>query len=269
MNIKVIVDNIANKDYLAQHGLSMFITSNSGKKILFDTGQSELVLKHNYKSIVGNEDFNTIILSHGHYDHTNGLKYFINTCTDNKYNNKLDVPIYIHKDGFLERYYNNNYIGIDKSIINYLNNYDNLYKIEKITKIEKNIILSGTVKREYSYYEKDNFYYIDNNGNKKEDLVIDDMFLIVDNVLITGCSHSGIINTVEYAKSINKNIIGVVGGFHLGCASNEYINNIYNYFKNSDLEFIMPMHCTGFNALKKLSDLDIFKFSCVGMELTI
>ena len=96
------------------------------------------------------------------------------------------------------------------------------------------------------------------------------MFIIVDDVIITGCSHSGIINVIEYAKKINKNKIrGVIGGFHLVVSSNNYIQSVYEYLKNSDLEFIMPIHCTGFNAMNVLSELDNFIYGHVGkvMEL--
>jgi 7,8-dihydropterin-6-yl-methyl-4-(beta-D-ribofuranosyl)aminobenzene 5'-phosphate synthase len=96
------------------------------------------------------------------------------------------------------------------------------------------------------------------------------MFIIVDDVVITGCSHSGIINVIEYAKKINKNKIrGVIGGFHLVVSSNNHIQSVYEYLNNSDLEFIMPLHCTGFNAMKVLSELDNFIYGHVGKVIEL
>ncbi len=259
MKIKIIVDNKTYSKKLSQHGLSLLI-EHSNRKILFDTGQSEYVLKNN----LDNEDLDIdmIVISHGHYDHSDGLEYFIKK-------EDFNIPIYIHNKAFAERFYNNRYIGIKKSIIDFLKNYENLITVEKPYQLNNGIVISGTVDRTH-YYEKDDFYKKDEEGNLVKDIVIDDMFIIVDGVIITGCSHSGIINVVEYAKKIyNKEIKGIIGGFHLMNVSKDYIDKIYNYLKDNNLDIIMPLHCVGFNELKVLSNLEGFEEGYVGKEIVI
>ncbi|ABR56101.1 MBL fold metallo-hydrolase [Methanococcus aeolicus] len=284
MEIKIIVENTAYKKYIAQHGLSILVKSDN-KKILFDAGQNPYILKKNMELLNENSNFDGIIISHGHYDHTDGLKDIINNTED------INIPIYVHPDAFLERYSNNGtYIGIDKDIKKFLKNYDYLNLIEKpYHDKNNNLIISGKIERN-NYFEPELFYKlkenekletgssqkndkiknISKNPNYEIDSTYDDMFIIVDGVIITGCSHSGIINVVEYAKKINKNKIrGVIGGFHLITSSKNHIQTVYEYFENSDLEFIMPMHCTGFKALKKLSKLDNFIYGHTGKTLEL
>ncbi|MFU8653452.1 MBL fold metallo-hydrolase [Methanotorris formicicus] len=254
MQIKILIDNIAYKKYLAQHGLSIIVEGK--ERILLDTGQSPLVLEKNLEIMGEDDNFDAIILSHGHYDHADGLSYFINK---EDFNSK----IIMHPDALLDKYSGNKrrYIGINKEIKEFLKNYSNTLFVEEPYKLSKDVIISGYIPRK-NHYEMEKFYTLV-NGEFKEDSINDDMFLIVDGVVITGCSHSGIINVVEYAKTLS-NIRGVIGGFHLGGASERYINEVKEYFKNQDLEFIMPLHCTGFEASKILSDLDNFVYGHVG-----
>ncbi|MDK2790830.1 MAG: 7,8-dihydropterin-6-yl-methyl-4-(beta-D-ribofuranosyl)aminobenzene 5-phosphate synthase [Methanothermococcus sp.] len=265
MEVKVIIDNLAWKKYFAQHGLSLIVKTED-LKILFDTGQNPLILKKNLEIMEEKDDFNAIVLSHGHYDHTDGFSYFIETNNYGNANINIDIPIIMHPDAFVDRYdrTKNKYIGIKNEIKDFLKKYPKIELIEKPYNISKNIIVSGCVKRN-QYYETEEFYKLE-NGTFKNDIVNDDMFLIVDGVVITGCSHSGIINVIEYAKKIKKvdKIRGVIGGLHLVNSSDSYIKTVKEYLENQDLEFIIPLHCTGFKALKELSSLDNFIQGHVG-----
>ncbi len=279
MEVKILVDDMAYKRYFAQHGLSIIVKTEN-KKILFDVGQNPYVLNKNLKIMGENDNFDSIIISHGHYDHTDGLSYFMKHKKDDSKNElDIDIPIYVHPDAFLDRYsQSKKYIGIDKNIKEALKNYKHLVLVDK-PYFEDNIVISGKIERN-SIYEPELFYRLTSNNNKNNkndknvnfeiDEVNDDMFMIVDDIIVTGCSHSGIINVIEYAKKINKGKIrGVIGGFHLVVSSDEYINKVYEYLKCSDLEFIMPIHCTGFKAMKILSNLDNFIYGHVGKTLKI
>jgi len=272
MEIMVLIDNIASKPYIAQHGLSLIIKHND-KKILFDTGQDPFTLRKNLETIKEKDNFDSIVISHGHYDHTDGLQYFINkrNKSSSDRENKYDIPIYIHPEAFVDRYSRDKrkYIGINKSLKKHLIK-ENLIFVENNPYFEGDMIISGKVERIFPY-EEELFYILTKDNNYKIDPVNDDMFIIVDGVVITGCAHSGIINVMEYAKKINKNkkIRGVIGGFHLTSTSKEYLDKVYNYFSKCDLEVIMPLHCTGFNALNLLSTLDNFLYGHVGKKLIL
>ena len=141
MEIKILVDNTAKGKFLAQSGFSAIIKDNDSK-ILFDCGQSALVFENNLKLLNEDDSFDAVIFSHGHYDHTDGFRYFIE-----KYNDTLNVPIYIHEASFVDRYHGERYIGIDENIKIFLKNYKNLKLIEKPLKLSENLIISGTIPR--------------------------------------------------------------------------------------------------------------------------
>jgi len=261
MEIVVLVDNIASKPYIAQHGLSIIVKTED-RKILFDTGQDPNTLKRNLKLMGEDDNFDCIVISHGHYDHTDGLKYFIEGGKS-----RLKVPIYIHPEAFVDRYIEGRYIGIDRNLKKYLKK-ENLILVNDKPHYEKDMIVSGKVERLFPY-EIDPFYMVLEDGTRKVDYVNDDMFIIVEDVVFTGCAHSGIINVIEYAKKINKNVRGVVGGFHLIHASKDYIKTVYDYLSAHNFEFIMPLHCTGLYATKVLSKLNNFIYGHVGKKLMV
>ncbi|MEO2118020.1 MAG: MBL fold metallo-hydrolase [Methanocaldococcus sp.] len=255
--IKILVDNTAYKKFFAQHGFSALIEINN-KRILFDAGQNSITLRENLKLFNEKEGFDYIVLSHGHYDHCDGLKYVIE-------NDLINGKVIAHRDAFLDKYSGNRYIGINKEVKEYLLKKADLEIIEEPYKIDKDIIVSGYVPRKQSY-EMEEFHCI-KDGKKVKDEINDDMFLIAKGILITGCSHSGIINVVEYGKELSE-IKGVLGGFHLVGVSNDYLNRVVDYFKSQNFWF-MPMHCTGFKALTKLSQLDNFVYGHVGKIIEI
>lgn len=255
MEIKILVDNTAKGKFLAQSGFSAIIKYEDSK-VLFDCGQNDYVFKNNLKLMDEDDDFDAVIFSHGHYDHTDGFKYFIE-----KYGENLDVPVYIHEASFVDRYHGERYIGIDENVKNFLKNYKNLKLVEKPVKISKNLIISGTIPRT-NFYERENFEKVE-NGQKTEDIVIDDMFVIVKDIILSGCTHSGVINCISYAKTL-KEVNGIIGGFHMGAASDTYINQVKDYLNDQDFRLISPLHCTGFNATKELSNVKGFKFGHVG-----
>ncbi|ABO35332.1 beta-lactamase domain protein [Methanococcus maripaludis C5] len=260
MEIKILVDNTAKGKFLAQSGFSAIIKDNDSK-ILFDCGQNALVFENNLKLMDEDDNFDAVIFSHGHYDHTDGFNYFIE-----KYGENLDVPIYIHEASFVDRYHGKRYIGIDENIKDFLKNYKNLKIVEKPVKISENLIISGTIPRN-NYYEREDFEKIE-NGQKTEDIILDDMFVIVKDIILSGCTHSGLINCVEHAKTL-KDVNGIIGGFHMGSVSENYINQVKDYLNDQDFRLVSPMHCTGFNATKELSYVKGFKFGHVGSVFEI
>lgn len=258
MEILVLVDNIASKPYIAKHGLSIVVKTED-KRILFDAGPDPNILSRNLRLMGEDDNFDYIVISHGHYDHTDGLKYIVER--------RPETPIYIHPEAFVDRYREGRYIGIDRELKEELRR-RNLILVDDKPHFEGDIVISGKVERPFPY-ERDLFYKVLEDGSCKIDYVEDDMFMIVEDVVFTGCAHSGIVNVVEYAKRIRGRIRGVVGGFHLMHASREYIKKIYDYFSTQDFEFIMPLHCTGLYATRFLSKLNNFIYGHVGKKLIV
>jgi len=244
MKLSVLTENTASANFTAEFGLSYFI-EHDGTNILFDTGHTDVFLKNAKKLNIDIDKTDLIVLSHGHWDHGNGLRYLGNK------------KLLCHPDAFKKRYrkINQSNIGLDLS-------YEELNKkFELIVSstpyyISENIIFLGEIPR-LNDFESQTTSFIDEN--KEPDFVPDDsaLAIVINNKLtvITGCSHSGICNIVEYAKETTglKNVKTVMGGFHLK-ENDIQTKKTIQYFKEQKIKNILPTHCTQLPALAAFYD---------------
>ncbi len=244
MNLSVLTENTASANFMAEFGLSYFIELD-GKKILFDTGPTNVFLKNAQKLEIDINKTDLVVLSHGHWDHGNGLKYL------------NDKKLLCHPDAFIKRYHkqDHSYIGLELSLEEVKQKFD-LTISSKPYHITENIWFLGEIPR-LNDFESQTTSYID--GNNKADFVPDDSALAIikkdELIVITGCSHSGICNIVEYAKEITgiKKINTVMGGFHLK-ANDDQTRKTILYFKQQKVKNILPSHCTQLPALAAFYD---------------
>lgn len=144
----------------------------------------------------------------------------------------------------------NKYIGLDLSLEEVRDRF-NLVTAATLFHISPEIIFLGTVPRQMDF-ERASDFFIDEHG--KEDTVEDDSALVCLTakglVVISGCAHAGICNTIEYARNVTgeKRVQAVIGGFHLR-AKNEQTRLTIEYLKNLGVPKIYPSHCTSFPAL--------------------
>jgi 7,8-dihydropterin-6-yl-methyl-4-(beta-D-ribofuranosyl)aminobenzene 5'-phosphate synthase len=214
----------------------------SDKKILFDTGATNVFLQNAMKLNIALDDIDAIVLSHGHWDHGNGLA------------NLTGHKLICHPSAFIRRYNkkDHNYVGLNLKIEQYQSLFE-LILTQTPYKISPEITFLGEIPRK-SDFEIKTTHYIDENGD--EDLIPDDSALAVTTskglVVISGCAQSGICNTVEYAKQttgINE-VYAVFGGFHLR-SDNVQTQKTVEYFKALKIPHIYPAHCTSLPALSK------------------
>jgi 7,8-dihydropterin-6-yl-methyl-4-(beta-D-ribofuranosyl)aminobenzene 5'-phosphate synthase len=244
MTIAILTDNSAGSNTLAEHGLSYFI-EHDGKRILFDTGQSNIFQQNaqRIKKNIANIDW--IVLSHGHFDHGNGLQ-FLN-----------DEKLLCHPAAFTKRYRKTDlsYIGLKYSRDEIEKKFE--LKTTKVPyAITQKIFFLGEIPRK-SNFESRTTPFVFEDGSP--DFVQDDsaLALLCDKGLfvITGCGHSGIINTLEHAKYITgeNKLYGIMGGFHLKKKDQQTMETI-NYLKNNNVQHIFPSHCTALPALSAFYD---------------
>jgi 7,8-dihydropterin-6-yl-methyl-4-(beta-D-ribofuranosyl)aminobenzene 5'-phosphate synthase len=244
----------------AEHGFSMLIRVLSGRKsnsILFDTGSSRSGVIENAK-IMGLDlsEVEGIVLSHGHYDHFGGLLSAL------KATNKANLPIIVHEDMFKTRG-TANYDGTIRIYPEFptreqlgsarLINTKQPYAIA-----DGMILVTGEIPRETSFEKGYLKHKALINGSWQPDPLIWDDRAVVFNikgkglVIISGCAHAGIINTISYAQRISGivNTYAVMGGFHLAGKENE--NRIEQTVKELGRicpKRIVPSHCTGWRGM--------------------
>lgn len=242
MKITVLTENVAGRNCLAEFGLSYVIDAD--KKVLFDTGNSDVFMENARRLKVSLSDVDMVVLSHGHWDHGNGLKFF------------GDNTLLTHPDSFCKRYNkkDNRYVGLDKSIEELSQNYK-IVKSKGPFQISPEITFLGEIPR-INNFEAQHTYFTLEDGT--DDYVMDDSGLVVQTsngiVVITGCAHAGICNTVEYACKVagTQKILAVFGGFHLK-NDNDLTQKTIDYLKMKGVERVHPSHCTSFPALAAFS----------------
>ncbi|MBQ1802286.1 MAG: MBL fold metallo-hydrolase [Lachnobacterium sp.] len=262
MKITVLVENTTKKGMTTEHGLSLYIET-MGKKILFDSGQSDLFKKNAKELGVDLSQVDFMILSHGHYDHGGGISEFI------KINNK--APIYANENVFGE-YYNGTekYIGLNPE----LKKSNRFIFTQGITEVAEGMTLYDSIGRKKlidmgaSGLNK-KIYLLENSNDKlnddsknscannsgdisknglvtkfeSDDFCHEHYLMIEENskkILISGCSHNGIINIVEWFK---PDIL--VGGFHFMKKDLDSTLKGYAETLNSYNTSYYTCHCTG------------------------
>lgn len=230
MKLTVLVDNnsLIDKYYLAEPALSFYIEDDN-KKILFDTGYSDVIIKNAEAMNINLKEINTIVLSHGHNDHTGGLLYLKDL--------KQDIDLYCCENVDEEKIHDNHIITCPIKLNSLPSNFK-LHVNNNPQVISKNLIFLGKINRVIQPLRM--------LGN---DPLYDDSALLYKSSneisIITGCSHSGICNIVNQAKIVSgiNNINKIVGGFHL-LNNIDITNEVCDYFKLQSIKEVSPCHCT-------------------------
>jgi len=265
VNVKVLVDDVRPKAGLdSEHGLSLWIEYKE-KRILFDTGQSDILLQNAKKIGVDLTRTDVIILSHGHYDHTGGLCAVLKVVPDAViYAHPAAVePKYSCKEGKVRP------IGMSALTRQAINNHKIVWT-EKPFNLCEGITLTGQIPRKSSFEDVGGAFFIDKNCRKPDNL-LDDQALFIESskglVVVLGCAHSGIVNTLDYISRLThqSKIYAIIGGMHLVDASDDRIRHTIEALKRYDIEKIVPLHCTGTRATEFL--FAAFGDKCVRQNL--
>ena len=246
MKITVLADNNTFIDmyYLGEPALSFFI-EDEGRKILFDTGYSDVFLKNAEKMGIDLCSADQIVLSHGHNDHSGGLQYLMKK--------KKGMPLLCHPGTFVYRQDDEGLaIGspLDKEEV--MKNFQ-LTCSEKPVQISEHLFYLGQIEERLPFEKRYAIGKAKDGETMDEDFIFDDSALACkgkDGIfIITGCSHAGICNIIEQAKRIlnDDRIIGVIGGFHL-FDTDERLEKTISYLKENGIGMLYPCHCVSLAA---------------------
>jgi len=276
MNIVTLVENTAGRvGVLAEWGLSILVDVD-GLKVLLDTGQSTSVV-HN-ASVLGIDlsIIDKIVLSHGHFDHTGGLRQLLSAM-------RKQVEIIAHPDIWDAKYVqrpgekSHSYIGIPFQ----KDELESLGASFTLTNeplwISDNIVTTGEIPMLTDYEKIDANLYVKREGAFRPDPLRDDMALVIKTdrglVIVAGCAHRGIINTLRHAQKLAgvETIDTVVGGTHLFRAAEDQIELTIAELKGFGIQRLGASHCTGFRASVRLAEEfgDVFFPNNTGTHLQL
>lgn len=249
MKITVLVENNTRIDnyLLAEPALSLLI-EHKDKKILFDTAYSNIFMQNAKKLGIDLSEITDIVLSHGHNDHTGGLMFFKANSSNTKltahpniFDKKMDI------DG--------TFYGCPVS------------KEELKAQFQLNLTKSP-------YYITDDLLFLGEVENNVSNDIDDSALVYIMQkglFIITGCSHSGIINIINYAKKVTQinKIYGILGGFHLLDKSASEIEVVSSFFKQEEIEYLAPCHCCDLKSKIILSQNNDIKEICTGDSIVL
>ena len=256
LKLTILVDNIADNGFIAEHGFAVYLEV-AKKNVLFDCGQGNALFQNAKKLNIALDNIDYFILSHGHYDHGGNIKQLFEMNSD--------VKIIAHQNCTKNRWSINpqkslKYIGLsetNKDLLNLIEK-DRLTKIRTSKEIIKNFWITGEIPRLNSFENVGGPFYDDTTGTIP-DRIEDDMAIWMNLrgklVILCGCCHSGLVNTIDCIRKISglNEIKLLIGGFHLKDASEKRLNKTVSYLNKLKIEYIVPAHCTG------ESVVDIFK----------
>ena len=248
--------------YLGQHGVSFLLEGAKGSdvmRILVDVGQNSQALLSNMKLMnISPSIIDAIVLTHCHYDHTQGVAKMLKEI------GRRDIQVIAHRDIFRLNFVTEPYlrhVGIMPG--------DSREEIEKAggsllltkdpVKLMSGITTTGEVKRQTDFEQVGIALKTIEGGEVVDDQMLDDISVVANVngkglVIVTGCSHAGIVNIARHAMELTgcEKIEGIIGGLHLVDASDVRIKRTSEELAKLNPKWICVGHCTGFKAQVEL-----------------
>ncbi len=264
-------------DLIGEWGLSILIETDT-INVLFDTGKSISATYNANELGIDLSSIDKIVLSHSHADHTGGLREVLQRIR------RSEVEVIAHPDVWALRYRIRPYQADQFAGIPFqrqeLENFGAVFNLTvKPMKLTDNIITTGEIPMvtDFETIDSGDTRFIKEDTEFRLDEILDDRAIIINTeqglVVITGCAHRGIINTLYHAQQITgvKIIHTLIGGSHLFTASEHRIRRTIMALKDLNIQRLGLCHCTGLPAITLMAQEfgDKFFFNNAGTRINI
>jgi 7,8-dihydropterin-6-yl-methyl-4-(beta-D-ribofuranosyl)aminobenzene 5'-phosphate synthase len=262
----VLAKDWYDKPLIAEHGFCAALTlhiDDVEHRLLLDSGLDPLAASHNIDVLGFDLSYcEALISSHGHIDHAGGL-----VALRKKMNQEQKIPLILHKDAFrnrLVKFQDGRTIDLpapNRSVLTEAE-YDIIERNSQSSWINDRVLVTGEIPRTNNFEKGFPNHYSEEDGKLEKDPLIKDDQAIVLNVkdkglvIVTGCGHAGIINTLNYAKELTgeDRIYAVFGGMHLsGGLFEQVIPRTIDELEKLKPKFVVPCHCSGLKAVTEIA----------------
>lgn len=258
---------------LGQHGVSFWLEAERNgqvHRILVDVGQNPDALLFNVQHLeIPLEKTDAVVITHCHYDHTRGLAKILKAM------GKREIPVIAHPSLFRPNFVTEpflRHVGVMQG-----DEPDDLREagarmvlVTEPLQLMPGLVTTGEVPRVTDFEEVGiNLSTVTGEGRVEKDLMPDDLSLTarvegLGAIIITGCSHSGVINILKHALHSGERLEAVIGGLHLVEASEKRIDKTVSALKEYKPSLVAAGHCTGFRAQWALYGVFREKFAAMG-----
>lgn len=277
LTLTVLVDNntLTDRYFTGESGLSFFLET-AGKKILFDTGYSDVFLANAGRMGISLLDLDYVVLSHGHLDHTGGLVHLVRYLTESAIEHRAcrTPDLIAHSRCFYPKE-----MSPLRNIGSILDEAEvrrqfTVNLSDKPVWITGDLVFLGEIPRTFPFEEVDpgKRKIVLPDGSREPDQILDDSALAFRSdaglVIITGCSHAGICNITEYAREIcgERRVADIIGGLHLLSPDLNRIKKTVGYLKKLRINALHACHCTSLTAKIALAASCPVQETGVGMK---
>jgi 7,8-dihydropterin-6-yl-methyl-4-(beta-D-ribofuranosyl)aminobenzene 5'-phosphate synthase len=253
IQITTLSENTANIGCVAEWGLSILITTNNCR-ILLDTGINSNTTQNADRLGIDLSTVDKIVLSHGHFDHSGGLHEVLRKTGEIDVIGHPDIwdPKYARVD---DREF---YAGIPFHRLELESLGARFLLTREPVTLGDGIMTTGEIPMVTDFEKIDPDVFVKKDGTLQQDPLADDLALVIETdlglIVILGCAHRGIINTLYHAQNLTgkKSVYAAIGGAHLFRASEIQIDKTVAALKDMGIKRLGLSHCTGFNAACRL-----------------